>query len=189
MFSFYPTKNLGAFGDGGAVVSTDESLIEQVKTLRQGGHAAGLRAGRSGLNSRLDDLQAAVLRVKLERLEDSNSRRRRLAQIYTQGLQGFADVISPSVSDPASHVHHLYVIQTEQRDGLRRHLVDCGIETMVHYPSLLHKEPLFCRAEQSPVPIAERIANNILSLPLYPQMKDEEVHTVIEAIRVFPDQE
>jgi dTDP-3-amino-3,4,6-trideoxy-alpha-D-glucose transaminase len=185
-FSFYPTKNLGAFGDSGAVVSTDESLIEQVKNLRQGGHAAGLRGGRPGLNSRLDDLQAAVLRVKLNRLEVWNNRRRELAGIYTEGLRGLAHVISPYVSEPASHVHHLYVIQSERRDALRRHLLDCGIETLVHYPSLLHREPLFCRAEQPPLPVAERIAKNILSLPLYPQMKDEEVHAVIEAIRVFP---
>lgn len=185
IFSFYPTKNLGAYGDGGAVVSNDSSMIKQVKILRQGGHEQALQGSIAGLNSRLDELQAAVLRVKLKHLAAWNDERRRLAQIYDEGLKDSPLLRLPSVDETESHVFHLYVIQHPERDRLRQHLLERGIETLIHYPTLLHQQPLFRRAEQAALPVAESIVNKILSLPLYPQLKDEEAARIIEAILEF----
>lgn len=186
-FSFYPTKNLGAYGDGGAVTSNDVALIERVKVLRQGGHASALRANLVGRNSRLDEIQAAMLRVKLGRLNEWNVRRRRLAATYDEVLgRGARCVMIPSVHSPEAHVHHLYVIQHPERDHLRSHLAACGIETMIHYPYLLHHQPLFRQASWRALPNAERAAERILSLPLYPQLEMEEQAAVINAVLAFP---
>jgi dTDP-4-amino-4,6-dideoxygalactose transaminase len=185
-FSFYPTKNLGAFGDGGAVISNDADLIRQIRNLRQGGHTPALDDGVAGRNSRLDEFQAAILRVKLKFLEAWNSRRQRLARLYSEGLGQSPLIVAPAVNGPRSHLHHLYVIQHPQRDRLCEHLLARGIETIVHYPSLLHRQSLFSRPDQAPLPVAEKIVGNILSLPLYPQLKEKEVEAVIEAIVSFP---
>lgn len=184
-FSFYPTKNLGAYGDGGAVISDDESLIEKIKVLRQAGHSPALGAGMVGLNSRLDALQAAILRVKLLRLEEWNRRRQQLARMYTEGLRESSQITVPSVDEAQSHAHHLYVIQHPERDRLRDYLSSHGIETMIHYSSLLHQEPLFRQTNQRPLPVAERVVKKILSLPLYPQLEDTEVSAVIEALLTY----
>lgn len=184
-FSFYPTKNLGGYGDGGAVISNDESLIEQIKTLRQGGHAPALSTGVEGLNSRLDEFQAAILRVKLKCLEKWNQKRHLLASIYTKGLRQSRQIVAPSVDGSKSHTHHLYVIQHPERDLLRQYLVARGIETMIHYPILLHQQPIFRQTTQIALPVAERVVQNILSLPLYPQQQEEEVEAVIEAVLAF----
>ncbi|HJQ30557.1 MAG TPA: DegT/DnrJ/EryC1/StrS family aminotransferase [Pyrinomonadaceae bacterium] len=202
-FSFYPTKNLGAYGDGGAVTSNDSSLIERVKELRQGGHPSALAGRMAGQNSRLDELQAAALRVKLRRLLDWNRRRRRLATLYqrllsrthTRGASRDAcrlvlppqrALVLPSEHAGAgSHVFHLYVIRHPERERLRAHLAARGIETLVHYPAPLHLQPLFRRRNQPPLPVAERLTGEILSLPLYPQLRDEEVREVAEAVLDF----
>lgn len=183
-FSFYPTKNLGAFGDGGAVVSNDLELIERVKTLRQGGHAAALRSDVEGRNSRLDELQAAILRVKLQHLEKWNERRRSLARIYDQTLRN-TSLQLPGTLTPEAHVYHLYVIQHRQRDRLRSHLTAHGIETLVHYPFLLHQQPLFQRSDHRALPVAEEVAGNILSLPLHPHLTEDEVGEVADKILLF----
>jgi len=185
-FSFYPTKNLGAFGDGGAVTSDDTSLIERVKNLRQGGHLAAIRAEAPGLNSRLDEMQAALLRVKLRYLDAWNCERQRLAAVYDNALAD-SRVVTPRLSTPGSHVYHLYVVQHPRRDLLRRHLAARGIETFIHYPYSLHQQLLFRRAGQPALPVAEELALNILSLPLYPQLSDEECRLVAEAIHSFED--
>jgi len=187
-FSFYPTKNLGACGDGGAVVSNDTALIERVKTLRQGGHLAALRGEMEGRNSRLDEIQAALLRIKLKYLGEWNHRRRRLADVYGEALGPAQRLRLPSAREPDAHVFHLYVVQHPERERLRDHLAAHGIETMIHYPFLLHQQRLFRRGEQRALPVAERVAGRILSLPLYPQLTEEAVRAVANAILEFAAQ-
>jgi dTDP-4-amino-4,6-dideoxygalactose transaminase len=182
-FSFYPTKNLGAYGDGGAVVSSDATLVARVKTLRQGGHPAALAAGEVGRNSRLDAMQAAVLRVKLTRLEAWTKRRRALARLYDEGLRG-TRLALPGEGGLA-HVYHVYVVQHPERDRLRAHLAARGIETLIHYPYLLHQQPVFGGGPQHALPVAEGVAGRLLSLPLHPQLEKQEAQAVIEAILEF----
>ncbi|MBA2341767.1 MAG: DegT/DnrJ/EryC1/StrS family aminotransferase [Pyrinomonadaceae bacterium] len=182
-FSFYPTKNLGAYGDGGAVVSNDAELIEKVKILRQGGHAPALTAHIEGRNSRLDEMQAALLRVKLKRLDEWNRRRRRLADFYHESFHEKTRLQVPRGSEPGSHVYHLYVVQHEERDALRVHIAGRGIETMIHYPYLLHQQPLFKRGRS--LSTAEHVAKRILSLPLNPQLKISDAEKIVEAIIEF----
>src|SRR5215207_10126473 len=189
-FSFYPTKNLGAYGDGGAVTSDDPSLIERVKELRQGGHPSALAGTVAGRNSRLDELQAAALRVKLRRLAGWNRRRRQLASQYRRLLaRGARRLVLPSARAGAgSHVFHLYVVRHPERERLRAHLAARGVETLIHYPSPLHLQTLFRRRGQHPLPAAERLADEILSLPLYPQLRDEELRAVADAVLEFEAQ-
>jgi dTDP-4-amino-4,6-dideoxygalactose transaminase len=185
-FSFYPTKNLGAWGDGGAITSDDLELIERVRELRQGGHPQALGKQLVGRNSRLDEVQAAVLRVKLRRLEDWNRARRRLAAVYDESFSDApAGLQLPTARDVEAHVHHLYVVQHTERERLRRHLSAHGVETAIHYPFLLHRQPLFQRRAQPDLPVAEQAVHRILSLPLYPQLEAEELRTVTEAVRSF----
>jgi dTDP-4-amino-4,6-dideoxygalactose transaminase len=179
-FSFKPTKNLGAWGDGGAVVSNDEALIARVKTLRQGGHWNALQSETAGRNSRLDELQAAILRVKLRHLQRWTERRRHLAAKYWAALQ-MTSLLLPLLTD--EHVFHLFVVCHAERDSLRVQLQARGIETLIHYPYLLHQQPLFRRAEQAALPVAEQIVTEIFSLPLYPQLSDEEVNRVIALLQ------
>jgi dTDP-4-amino-4,6-dideoxygalactose transaminase len=183
-FSFYPTKNLGACGDAGAVTSDDAALIERVKTLRQGGHAAAFGTGVEGRNSRLDEMQAALLRVKLQYLEKWNEQRRGLARIYNEMLRG-TTLKLPSTRAPEAHVYHLYVTQHPQRDRLRSHLAAHGIETLIHYPFLIHQQPLFQRPEQDALPVAEDLARKILSLPLNSHLTEEETREVAAKILLF----
>lgn len=184
-FSFYPTKNLGAYGDGGAVVSNDEALIGRVKTLRQGGHAPALQGSLTGRNSRLDEVQAALLRVKLRHLNEWNRRRQAQADTYRAELQHAPLLELPVAREPGAHAYHLFVVQHPQRDKLRAHLTARGIETLIHYPVLLHQQPLFRRSGQPPLPVAERVVKQILSLSLYPQLEPAEQRAVIDAILDF----
>jgi dTDP-4-amino-4,6-dideoxygalactose transaminase len=186
-FSFYPTKNLGAYGDGGAVTSNDPSLIERVKELRQGGHPSALGGTVAGRNSRLDELQAAALRVKLRRLADWNRRRRQLASMYRRLLSGGAGRLVLPAERAGSHVFHLYVIRHPERERLRAHLAARGVETLIHYPAPLHLQPLFRRRGQPTLPAAERLTREIFSLPLYPQLRDEELREVAAAVLEFED--
>lgn len=184
-FSFYPTKNLGACGDGGAVVSNNAEIIERVKILRQGGQETALRCDSSvGLNSRLDEMQAAILRVKLKYLEQWNEKRRTLARFYNEALKE-TDLVLPFKRESSAHVYHLYVVQHNKREKLRRHLAERGVETLIHYPFLLHQQPLFKRSEQPALPVAENCVDKIFSLPLYPQLSTEEAAEVVQAILDF----
>lgn len=183
-FSFYPTKNLGGYGDAGAVVSNDAALIEQVKILRQGGHPPALRETTAGRNSRMDEMQAALLRVKLKRLASWNERRKAIAEIYRAGLSS-TEIELPSVGESGTHAHHLFVAQHSKRDRLRSHLAQRGIETLIHYPYLLHQQTLFQQTTHRALPVAERVAERIFSLPLYPQLEAEEARAVVEAILDF----
>ncbi|MFN2578804.1 MAG: DegT/DnrJ/EryC1/StrS family aminotransferase [Pyrinomonadaceae bacterium] len=181
-FSFYPTKNLGAYGDGGAVVSNNPDLIKRVKRLRTGGHPASVQQHLTGMNSRLDEIQAAILRVKLKKLAQWNKRRQQLAGHYNSGLAR-AGVEIPVAQIPGSHVYHLYVVQHSDRDGLRKHLAQAGIETLIHYPFLLHQQALFLQPVS--LPAAERAVKRILSLPLYPALHSHEIRRVIDAVTEF----
>jgi dTDP-4-amino-4,6-dideoxygalactose transaminase len=184
-FSFYPTKNLGAFGDGGAVTANDATLIERIKGLRQGGHPSALGTNVVGRNTRLDEIQAAVLRVKLTRLAEWNRRRQSLAEEYKVLLEKSRDIVCPQVRGPDSHVFHLYVVQHPLRDRLMKHLTANGIQTMIHYPYLLHQQPLFRCDSQRALPVAERLVNRIISLPLYPQLTFDELRSVARAVTSF----
>jgi dTDP-4-amino-4,6-dideoxygalactose transaminase len=184
-FSFYPTKNLGAFGDGGAVISNDEDFLKRLRKLRQGGHFGTLQANLTGANSRLDEMQAAFLRVKLKKLDEWTTRRQALAQIYFERLKDFSNLQLPFIKDGNEHVFHLFVVRSRQRDELKKSLAERAIETIIHYPYLLHEQRIFRVAGQKPLPVAEKIVNEILSLPLYPQMEDREVEEVCAAIADF----
>ncbi|HEX7956789.1 MAG TPA: DegT/DnrJ/EryC1/StrS family aminotransferase, partial [Pyrinomonadaceae bacterium] len=168
-FSFYPTKNLGAYGDGGAVTSADARVVERVKELRQGGHPSALEGIVAGRNSRLDELQAAALRVRLRRLNDWNRRRRKLAALYGRLLRGARTrlVLPTERAGAGSHVFHLYVVRHRERERLRAHLASRGVETLIHYPAPpLHRRPLFRRRGQPALPVAESLSAEIFSLPL-----------------------
>jgi dTDP-4-amino-4,6-dideoxygalactose transaminase len=184
-FSFYPTKNLGAYGDGGAVVSQDKQLIEQVRVLREGGNERAMGESSEGRNSRLDELQAAVLRVKLRHLDRFLDHRKSNAQFYNERLASVPDLRLPVVRDDDTHVYHLYVVQHSERDRLRAHLAEHGIETKVHYSTLLHQQRLFYRSEQTPLPVAEAVAPNLLSLPLYAELEAAELEAVADAVLSF----
>jgi dTDP-4-amino-4,6-dideoxygalactose transaminase len=184
-FSFYPTKNLGGCGDAGAVVSMDPAAIKAVKTLREGGALDALQGGTPGWNSRLDEIQAAVLRVKLPYLDAWNEKRRSLAGLYTDELRGISQLQLPAASSHDAHVQHLYVVQHPERDRLHAYLFAHGIETLIHYPFLLHQQPLLRCSTQAALPQAEKVAPRLLSLPLYPQLTIEEAYEVVSVIRSF----
>jgi dTDP-4-amino-4,6-dideoxygalactose transaminase len=160
-------------------------LIEKAKQLREGGHQAALQEETEGRNSRLDEIQAALLRLKLPYLERWNLRRRYLAVIYEQRLSLAPNLQLPRSVAHEAHVHHLYVVQHANRDGLRAHLSARGIESIIHYPFLLHQQPLFNARTQASLPVAEQAGRQILSLPLYPQMTEVEVHEVADAVLQF----
>jgi aminotransferase EvaB len=185
-FSFYPTKNLGAYGDGGAVATGNALLADHVKRLRQYGWTRRDFAETEGRNSRLDELQAAILRVKLYSLEQENERRRRIARAYDEAFAGlpFTLLAGRSGAVPA---RHLYPIRTERRDALAQHLASCGIETAIHYPLPLHLQPAyaFLGHVRGDFPVSERACETVLSLPIYPGLRDEQRDTVIAAVRKF----
>jgi len=185
-FSFYPTKNLGALGDAGMVVSHDEALIRRVRQLRHGGQTRTYYHELLGRNSRLDEIQAAVLRVKLRTLEDRNQRRRQIAAAYDDAFSNLELQRLP-VRPGLVPNRHLYPVRTPRRDGLRAWLRDRGIETLVHYPTPLPLQPAlapFVLPGQE-FPVASRAAGELLSLPLYPDLAEEELHHIIRSVREF----
>ena len=186
-FSFYPGKNLGAFGDGGAATTNDAALAERIRMLRNYGSPRRYHHDELGENSRLDTIQAAVLSVKLQRLDAWNATRRRVASRYAEGLENVAEVRLPATNGYAEHVHHLYVIRTARRDTLMEHLQECGVGCIIHYPIPIHLQKAYASGGWKPgdFPVAEKAANEILSLPLFPTMTDEQVDYVVEAVADF----
>ena len=184
-FSFYPSKNLGAFGDGGAVVSSDASLMERIASLRNYGSRTKYEHTVRGHNSRLDPLQAAFLRVKLVHLDRWNARRRELAAAYTAGLGGCAAYRLPAVANDISHVWHQYVVQHARRDSLRAVLAERGIGTALHYPTPPYRTAAYADLgiTERLLPVTERLCGTILSLPMGPHLTDQDVERVIEAAR------
>jgi dTDP-4-amino-4,6-dideoxygalactose transaminase len=184
-FSFYPTKNLGALGDAGSVVTDDPDLAEQARLIHQYGWRQRFVSETRGTNSRLDEVQAAVLRVKLRYLDDENMERARLASRYDALLQGQEAVLErPRVRPAARHVYHQYVIRSPRRDVLRAALNDVGIGTAVHYPVPVHLQPAYAElaAIGEPLTVSEEAAREVLSLPMFPQLSDDSVAVVAERI-------
>jgi dTDP-4-amino-4,6-dideoxygalactose transaminase len=182
--SFYPTKNLGALGDGGAVLVNDPEVARRLRRLRNGGQSDRYRHEVSGINSRLDEVQAAILRAKLRHLDDWTERRRALAARYRDGLAGVG-VVLPQEQTYARAVYHLYVVRHPRRDALASALRERGVGTLVHYPIALHLQPAFASlgGRRGDFPVAEKAAGEILSIPLYPEMTDAQAEAVIRAIR------
>jgi dTDP-3-amino-3,4,6-trideoxy-alpha-D-glucose transaminase len=182
--SFYPTKNLGALGDGGAILVNDPALAATLRQLRNGGQSDRYRHELPGVNSRLDEVQAAFLRVGLRHLAAGNERRRALAGLYRAGLDGSG--VEPLREQPyARAVHHLFVVRHPRRDALAQALRERGVGTLVHYPTPLHLQPVFAPLGGRPgdLPVAERATREVLSLPLYPELREEELQAVIEAVQ------
>ena len=182
--SFYPGKNLGALGDGGAVLTNDEDIAERVKKLRNYGSQIKYRHDLMGFNSRLDELQAAFLRVKLRMLDEWNERRREIAGLYST-LLAEAEVILPKSPEYCEPVWHLFVIRSAFRDQLTAHLNEQGISTLIHYPTPPHKQPCYKELANHELPVAEVLARGILSLPMYPTLASTEVEHVVATIINF----
>ncbi len=184
-YSFYPTKNLGCLGDGGAIVTNDTATAERARCLREGGRRADQIAWIRGINSRLDEIQACFLRAFLPHVEEWNSQRRQTAAVYDALLRG-CEMIQPVARGPDS-VCHLYVIRTPHRDALREWLAQRGIAAGIHYPAPLHWHPAFrsCGLRKGDLPHAERACGEVLSLPLWPGMPESMVEQVADAIKDF----
>lgn len=186
-FSFYPTKNLGAFGDGGAVVSHDRELVERVRMLRNYGCRSKYDNEVRGYNSRLDPLQAAFLRVRLRHLDVWNARRGETVRAYREGLAGIEECLLPSVLLDAKSAWHLFVIRHARRDGLRAHLARLRIGTGIHYPLPPHLSPAYADHgyRRGDLPITEELADTVLSLPLNPHLNAPAVDRVIDGVRSY----
>ena len=181
-FSFYPTKNLGALGDGGAAITSDSGLAERIRRLRNGGQTRRYHHAEAGVNSRLDEIQAAVLRARLPYLRRWTERRRELAALYRRLLPTTVDTIAPR---DAGHVYHLFPVRSARRDALQAALAAAGIETLIHYPVPLSEQPAFAPYAPAACPVAGRAARELLSLPLNPQLSDEDAARVAAAVTHF----
>ena len=186
-WSFYPGKNLGALGDGGAITTNDAELAKKLRTLRNYGSQVKYHNEVIGWNSRLDELQAALLRVKLKHLDLGNLQRARIAAEYSSQLADVRDLILPQVLDGVDPVWHLYTIRHPRRDHLARHLAEQGIGTMIHYPIPPHRQPAYSHLalEKGCLPIAEAMASQLLSLPIGPTMSLEDAGLVIDSMKRF----
>ena len=185
--SFYPGKNLGALGDAGAITTNDDSLAHKIQTLRNYGSQKKYYNEIVGHNSRLDELQAAVLRVKLKKLPTWTKQRQLIASLYDRYLVGVGDLHLPMIATGATHVYHLYVVRTNHRDALQQHLTQQGIGTLIHYPVPPHRQQAYAHLSipAGTYPIAEELANTCLSLPMWPGMTEEHVVRVTTAIQGF----
>ena len=187
-FSFYPTKNLGAYGDGGMVVTDDKRLYEKLRLLRRYGEKKKYHHISKGGNSRLDEIQAAILRVKLRYLDQWITEKRRKVFLYKRMLED-ADVRCPVEKEQARHVYYLFVIRSRQRDSLQAFLREKGIETLIHYPVPIHLQNAFreLRYRRGDLPVTERYSREVLSLPLFSELTHEEMEEVVKTIRAFFD--
>lgn len=189
-FSFYPGKNLGALGDGGAVTTNDDQLAQTIRAIGNYGSHKKYENLYQGVNSRLDEMQAALLRVKLKHLDADTQCRREIAAAYSTAITNTAiqlpaQGIEYGIANDLSHVWHLYVIQTSQREQLQQHLQKHGVATMIHYPIPPHKQQAYQDCNHQSYPVSERIHSNVLSLPINPVMTDEQVQKVIAACNSF----
>ena len=181
-FSFYPTKNLGAYGDGGAVLTSDGALADRVRLLRNGGQTNRNLHTVAGVNSRLDELQAAILRVRLQNLLPETALRRLHAAFYRDALLG---EVTPVAERDPGHVYHLFPVRSARREALQAHLTRAGVETLIHYPIPLHKQPAFAHLAPRDCPVASRAAAELLSLPLHARLHARQAARVAEAIQTF----
>jgi dTDP-4-amino-4,6-dideoxygalactose transaminase len=181
-FSFYPTKNLGALGDGGAIVTNDADVAARVRRLRNGGQTDRYHHAEVGVNSRLDEIQAAVLRVRLPRLAAETARRRQIASLYRARLGNSVRLV-PEVDN--GHVYHLFAVRSVERDALQRALRAAGIDTLIHYPLPLGRQPAFAVFAPAECPAAANAAREVLSLPLHPRLADSDVTRVADTVMTF----
>jgi dTDP-4-amino-4,6-dideoxygalactose transaminase len=182
-FSFYPTKNLGALGDGGAVLTGDTALAARIKRLRNGGQTTRYRHVEAGANSRLDELQAAILHARLPHLAGWTARRRAIASAYREGVAARGISVPPECD--AGHVYHLFPVLTPHREAVQAHLGARGIETFIHYPVPIPRQPALAASDPRQCPTADRICAEVLSLPMYPALTDADVAAVVEGINTF----
>ena len=183
-FSFYPGKNLGALGDAGAVVTNDDELVKEVAIIANYGAPQKYLHTHNGLNSRLDEIQAAVLRVKLKYLDRDNNHRKEIANLYSRKINN-PHITVPYNGVTSDSVFHIYPVQCDHRDQLQKYLKDNGIETLIHYPTPLHKQPVFATYASLSHPNAEKIGRSTLSLPISPIQSVENTHYIIEKINLF----
>lgn len=183
-FSFYPGKNLGALGDGGAVTTQDPELASLVRALGNYGSQVKYQHDHAGINSRLDEMQAALLRVKLAGLDADTARRRVIAERYLQDIRNPL-ISTPGVTQPLAHVWHLFVITCPWRDALKAYLAECGIQTLIHYPLPIHQHRPYTALAQGPVAEGNLLHDSILSLPLYPTMTEAQQQHLIDSINRF----
>lgn len=183
-FSFYPGKNLGAYGDAGAVTGNNEELLARVRKLRDHGRTSKYEHDEIGFGERLDGLQAAILAAKLPHLEDWTEARRSHARLYNELLAG-CDAVTPYELEDARHVYHLYVIRTPHRDKVLAHLKSKGIDAGIHYPVPLHRQPAYLKQGYGDVslPVTEQVVPEVLSLPMYPELTYEQIAYVAEAVK------
>jgi dTDP-4-amino-4,6-dideoxygalactose transaminase len=184
-YSFYPTKNLGALGDGGALTTNDDRVAARARRLRNGGQTDRYHHAEFGVNSRLDEMQAAVLYERLRGLNEMTRLRRALAGQYRTGLDGADSVLVPPEQDDG-HVYHLFPVLAENRDVLQRHLKQQGVETLVHYPVPIPRQAALAREQPADCPVATRVCDRVLSLPLYPALGSEAIDQIVAAVRSFP---
>ena len=182
-FSFYPAKNLGAYGDAGMIVTNDEELAGRLRMMRNYGQLKKYYHQFIGVNSRLDEIQAAILRVKLKHLDEWNEKRRKVARLYNEFLED-SEVITPTQSEYAKHVYYVYVIRHKNRDKLEEHLEKNGIQTLIHYPIPVHKQKAYTDLGfAAKLPETEKICNEILSLPMHPWLKGDEINLIANVIK------
>lgn len=184
-FSFYPTKNLGAYGDGGIILTNNPDLYEKALMLRQYGWKSRYDSQFIGVNSRLDEIQASILRVKLKKLEGWNEKRREIASLYKELLKS-SDIVLPIEKEYAKHVYHLYVIRHKNRNKLQEYLLENGVQTQIHYPVPVHKQKAYLKLEiYAHLPITEKICQEILSLPIHPWLSLLEIEKIAGLIKSF----
>ena len=183
-FSFYPGKNLGCIGDGGAVTTNDEELFNKIKAIANYGSDRKYHHIYKGVNSRLDEIQAAVLDVKLKHLDSDNNKRREISKYYRENIKN-SKIILPDTYDEKSHVWHIFAVRTQNRDEFQKYLTKKGIQTIIHYPTPPHKQGAYKEWNNLSFPITEEIHNTILSLPISPVMTDSEIEKVVEVVNEF----
>ncbi|MBN1106928.1 MAG: DegT/DnrJ/EryC1/StrS family aminotransferase [Deltaproteobacteria bacterium] len=184
-FSFYPGKNLGAYGEGGAIVTQDEGIANKIKMIRDHGQAQKYFHDMEGYNGRLDAIQAGILRIKLKRLEKWNEGRRRNAALYNELLAGLPGITLPKEAPYARHVYHLYVVLVDKRDAVQKSLGEKGIGTGLHYPQPLHLQKAYAHLgyKQGDFPVTESVAKKLLSLPMFPELTREQIEYVVQGIK------
>lgn len=188
-FSFYPGKNLGAYGDGGMIVTNNDHLADRIRQLRNYGERVKYDHVEKGLNARLDTLQATILNVKLRYLKEWNAARSRHAAKYIELLNGVGDLTIQQKAPYSTHVYHLFIIETDKRDALRNHLSQAGIQTGIHYPKPIHLQQAYADLGygEGDFPQAERLSSRILSLPMFPELTEEQIMYVVSSINQFAD--
>ena len=183
-FSFYPGKNLGCMGDGGAVTTNDEELFNKIKAIANYGSDRKYHHIYKGVNSRLDEIQAAVLDIKLKHLDSDNNKRREISKYYRENIKN-SKIILPETYDEKSHVWHIFAVKTQNRDEFQKYLTEKGIQTIIHYPTPPHKQGAYKEWNNLSFPITEEIHNTILSLPISPVMTDSEIEKVVEVVNEY----